>query len=209
MLDNLSIALKVFSSPIWLAWRAYQGLWWAFDDVPAPAVKSDASIPSAPGAAVQVSAVPGVKGAPAATPPAPRPKPIKELKLGFVSSTILWFPAAYLASWMHQMGWISQTGALCGTVWTMAVLWVASLVAVRHHVRTTPVKRTPMEAARSAVQAVKDAPKAAAAKAASTVRVLATMPFLAKVRGLAAGAIPARFRAPANSGSPNGPLQPS
>lgn len=205
MLENLSVGLRVLTAPVWLAWRGYQGLWWAFDDAPVVVKKAGAGVPPAPGAVAHGSAVPDAKGAAAAVTQVVRPRPIKELKLGFVSSTILWFPAAYLASWMHNMGWVSQTGALFGTLWTMALLWVISLVAVRRHVLNTPVKRTPMEAARSAVQAMKDAPKAAAAKAAVTVTTLAALPLVARVRGAMASALPPRFRRaarPANVGGP-------
>lgn len=208
MFQNLSVALKVVSAPVWLAWRAYQGLWWAFDDVPAKPLGRPAGAPaqpipgaaSAPGASVQVGGASDAKAAPVA-----RPKPIKELKFGFASSTLLWFPAAYLAAWMHNMGWVSESGAVFGTLWTMAILWVASLVAVRRHVRNTPVKRTPLEAARSAFRAAREAPKAVAAKAAGTVRGLAAFPMIARAAlAKVKGAVPSKLRVPAGTATVNG-----
>jgi hypothetical protein len=138
---------RVLLSPLWLLWRLYLVLWWAFGEE-----SKDAGAPRPLGSTV----VPSVRGvflngdpAPAAerratqdaafeivdSTPAPTPKPIGVLKLGFAFSLL----ACGLLAWMtraaggHEL--IRSSSEWPVWLWSSCVVFVGSLWPVRHIAR--------------------------------------------------------------------------
>jgi len=121
MLQNISLAWSLATFPVRTLSKGYRALAWAFD---APAA------PERPRAGLRATGAEAAAGNDAVEllPASARER---LLKLGFVSSTLLWAPAAYAAIVAHNLNWVSEQGAWMGFAWTAAAIWVLSVLAIR------------------------------------------------------------------------------
>lgn len=149
MLDNFrlaaSVVWRVLFAPLWITWRAYRILWWAFDSDPRRAGASASLAPR--------NAPPPHGDAPPATPASPTPPitpasiapPLAALRGGYLASllasALIAIPTR-LAVASHQLspgaGWLTWG-------WATLAVAVASLFFVRHvareHAKRQPVGR--------------------------------------------------------------------
>lgn len=147
MFDNLRLAAtvvwRVLFAPLWVTWRGYRILWWAFDDSDTRRAGASASLaprlaPPPPGDAAQAFEV--VDSTPAPTPP-----PIGALRGGYVATLL----SSGLAAIPIRAGvadhHLSTTGGWVVWGWATLAVAVASLFFVRHvareHAKRQPVGR--------------------------------------------------------------------
>lgn len=153
MLSVFGIMSKIIFSPVWLLWRAYLMLWWAFGE-------ETPKLTQAPNAAAakdaQASAFEVVDSREQAKSPA-LSRPTGALIAGFVSSLFTFLASGGLSRVAINEGSDPRTATLIW-LWTSAVVTFASLFVVRR------VDRKRRARGMSLIQATKA--KAAAAGAA-------------------------------------------
>lgn len=147
MFDNLrlaaSVVWRVLFAPLWITWRGYRILWWAFDDSDTRRAGASASL--APRNAPPPPGDPAKSFDVIDSTPVPAPPPVGALRGGYVatllSSCIAAIPTRFAVAEHHLSpgaGWM---------VWGWATLAVAaaSLFFVRHvareHAKRQPVGR--------------------------------------------------------------------
>jgi hypothetical protein len=124
MLSVFGIMSKVLFSPIWLLWRAYLLLWWAFGE---EAPKSATPSPTPPGHDAQRSAFEVIDSR--EKPPA-APRPTGALIAGFVSSVFTFLVSGGLSRLAIAEGADPRTATLVW-LWATAAATFTSIVVVR------------------------------------------------------------------------------
>lgn len=126
MLNVFGIMSKIIFAPLWILWRGYLMLWWAFgEEAPKAMAGSTAAVASAKDA--QGAAFEVVDSRPKA--PAPR-RPTGALIAGFVSSLFTFLVAGGLSRVAINEGNDPRTATLVW-LWITVVVTSASLFAVR------------------------------------------------------------------------------
>ncbi len=180
MLQNFAVAWSLATFPVRALFKGYRALAWAFD---APAG------PERPRPGVGVGLGAGADGKPGdgtrieEVEMLPASARERLLKRGFVSSTLLWAPAAYAAAAANRAHWVSEPGAWMGFAWAAMAIWVVSVLAIRRAGTKQAAARaaSPLARARRAVggsvaaavglpRRVVEGVRAAPAQAASGVR---------------------------------------
>ncbi|MBI1190907.1 MAG: hypothetical protein GC200_09540 [Tepidisphaera sp.] len=148
MLDNFrlaaSVVWRVLFAPLWVTWRGYRILWWAFDSDPrragASASLAPRNAPPPPGdAPLPASADPSQ------APPMTTSPPLAALRGGYIASLLasafIAFPTRLAVASHHlspAAGWLTWG-------WATLAVAVASLFFVRHvareHAKRQPVGR--------------------------------------------------------------------
>lgn len=115
MMQILTLIPKIAFFPFWMLWKAYVGLWWAFDDEPAakPVKKDEVG---------QDRAFQAVDSR-----PAPRPKPLTALRLGFAASIVGSLMMGVVTAIAAEAGGMSSRGAGFAWIWATAALFVGSV----------------------------------------------------------------------------------
>jgi len=164
MLQNISVAWSLATFPVRALYAGYRALAWAFDAPGGDAVRR-------PGAAGVEGVVGTRRDQPAKAPDdcghvdvgadhgaAGLPDKARErlLKLGFVSSTLMWVPAAYGAAVAHRLDWVSEPRAWMGFAWAAAAAWIVSVLAIRRAGRREAAARaaSPLGRARRTIGGV-------------------------------------------------------
>ncbi len=139
MLRALAIVFRILLSPVWLGWRAYQGLWWAFgagdDRSVVAAAPEDCAPPGAPPRHPDPATSPAHLGqdrsfevsqpAPPKTPSPP--VPVGTLRVGYTITLLVSLATGLLAAnRIHTSSY-----ALLVWGWITACAGVASIYVVR------------------------------------------------------------------------------
>jgi len=177
MPDAISMSLRVATSPIWLLWRGYLLLWWAFDDSSERAASrlsakttAAADIPpprfvdgedSADVASPKAAKVAKKTGMP---PPPPMPVPTGMLKGGFIGSMVLSSLFAMITGGLAASDAISGPRATLLWAWGCTVVLCSSVLLVRS------VARKRWERPKGPVGRMKDACVGAAKGACNSVK---------------------------------------
>lgn len=158
-------ARKIASAPVWLLWKFYAGLWWAFSDDPAPAP-----------AAAQGSAFEVTDSRDSAREARAAALPQSTLRAGFIASLIISTLVAVGAHEGYARGTLHITTAWWLWGWTSALACMTSLWAVRHIARHQAATnaRTWREHARASAAGFADMGRQIAGAAATTQRAAAT-----------------------------------
>lgn len=186
MLDAPAMALRIAASPVWLLWRGYLFLWWAFDDSPERAAarlsaKTTAAADVPPprfvegGDSGQASAFEWTDSRPAKRPlPPPMPRPDGLLKGAFAGSMILCGLSSLAAAGLAAGDAISPARAGALWLWFSAAVVLSSVLGVRR------VARKRWEKPRGPIGRAKDATvhAAKAAKDAAVDRAMAAIHFI-------------------------------
>jgi hypothetical protein len=151
-----SLAFKILASPVWLLWRLYLVLWWAFNEerVPPTAAQRppEAQRPNAADAGDVAGVLHGPEAGGRATPrtlrfaqqaafeivdstPAAAPKPVGALKGGFAASLILSAAFALLLNSAAHHEIVRNSSVLPLWLWSSCIAFVGSLWPVRHIAR--------------------------------------------------------------------------
>lgn len=127
----LSTFAKIAFFPVWILWKGYTGLWWAFDDVPSPR-----KVPGAAG----VAGAAAVAGGPAqdtsfqvidSMPRAEaRPKPLLALRLGFAASLIGSAMLGAITGGISEAGHLTPQHAAMAWAWGSLALFVGSVWSI-------------------------------------------------------------------------------
>jgi len=177
MPDAISMSLRVATSPIWLLWRGYLLLWWAFDDSSERAAsklsaKTTAAADIPPprfvdgedsGEVQNVKAVKASKKTGMPLPP-PMPVPTGMLKGGFVGSMGLCSLFAMIT------GGLAASDAMSGPRATMLWAWGCTVVLCSSVLLVRSVARKRWERPRGPVGRMKDACVGAAKNACENVK---------------------------------------
>ncbi len=148
MVSVLTIMLRFLFLPVWLLWKAYVLLWWAFDDDPPPQRPNGAAEPLAGAPQTQNSSFEITDSrAPA---PAPRTMPRGALRGGFAGSLVGSGLIAAACSAATGEGVATPGRAALTWAYLSALVLVASLLAVRHVVRRERRRRPLAQRARDA-----------------------------------------------------------
>lgn len=177
MPDAISMSLRVATSPIWLLWRGYLLLWWAFDDSSERAVSrlsarttSAADIPpprfvdgesSGDVASPKVAKASKKTGMPL---PPPMPVPTGMLKGGFIGSMGLCSLFAMIT------GGLAASDAMTGPRATMLWAWGCTVVLCSSVLLVRSVARKRWERPKGPVGRMKDACVGMAKGACASVR---------------------------------------
>lgn len=137
MLPVLSLAKKVVTSPIWLLWQLYTGIWWAFTDAPPVAAAQQPPAPepqlkfTGPRTSdfAQEAAFEVIDSRP---PSGPTPRPNGALRGGFVATLISSALLAWATNAAGQHDLIKHSTILPLWLWSTAMVMVTSLWAVKH-----------------------------------------------------------------------------
>jgi hypothetical protein len=135
----LKLARKIVSSPVWVLWKLYNGLWWAFsDDV--GAAPTQAATPSPVGAktraAAQDSAFQVIDSNDEVIRPAtPDNRPLGTLKWGFGSTILVSILTAWVCHEAYSSGALRYSTSIWFWAWATSMTCVGSLWAVRHIAR--------------------------------------------------------------------------
>lgn len=131
MFGLFSLVGKTITAPLWLPWRAYKGLWWAFDVTPKtvrkPVAKGDPA--KAPAAAVgsgQRTAFEVVDS----TPPS-RPLPVRSLRAGYAATYLMSAMTGGIVAGIASDGELSTGRAWVIWAWVTGTIAVASLLVVK------------------------------------------------------------------------------
>lgn len=155
-----TLALKILASPIWLLWRLYLVLWWAFNEEPAAPrspregsarstdpLRDDApkSVPTANDAVrAEAFSFPGPRTQRVAqeasfeiidSTPSPAPKPLGALKGGFAASLLLSALFAWLVNYAAGHDIVRPSSQLPLWLWSSCIAFVGTLWPVRHIAR--------------------------------------------------------------------------
>lgn len=168
------MALRIAASPIWLLWRGYLLLWWAFDD---SSERAAARLSAKTTAAADVIPPRFVEGgdsgqgsafewtdsrAPKAPLPPPMPRPEGLLKGAFAGSMVLCGVSSVMLSALAAGDALAPGRAAALWLWFSAVVILASVLGVRRVARKRwekpkgPVARA-RDATMHAAKAAKDA----------------------------------------------------
>ncbi|MGH7244075.1 MAG: hypothetical protein ACREJD_11705 [Phycisphaerales bacterium] len=140
MPDAISMSLRVATSPIWLLWRGYLLLWWAFDD---SSERAASRLSAKTTAAADIphprfvdgedsNIVPSKNTKKTGMPlPPPMPVPTGMLKGGFVGSMGLCSLFAMLTGGMAASGALSGQRATVLWAWGCTVVLCSSVLLVR------------------------------------------------------------------------------
>jgi hypothetical protein len=186
MLDAPAMALRIAASPVWLLWRGYLMLWWAFDDSPERAAarlsaKTTAAADVAPpkfvegGDSGQASAFEWTDSRPPKRPlPPPMPRPEALLKGAFAGSMILCGMTSMIAAGLAAGDAISPARAGALWLWFSAVVVLGSVLGVRR------IARKRWEKPKGPIARAKDATvhAARAARDAAADRAMAAIHFM-------------------------------
>ncbi len=155
MLEVLALMWRVVFSPVWVLWKLYGVLWWAFDNT---------TVPQAPREQERGAAFEVVDTRPRSEA---APKPVGALRGGFIGSLASSGVYALAAQTASTHAWTSPQTAWGVWLWASVVTGVASLFAVRHVARRQAAKaakrRGIMQAAAAVRQAVTNGVAAASA----------------------------------------------
>jgi hypothetical protein len=183
MLTTLRVAAKVVGAPLYVLWKAYGVLWWAFDDTSERRAGVSASI-APPGTPPVPPADPAVPSANAQahaqtaafeiidSTPAPTPPPTSALRGGFVGTLVMSLVAAVTSGRLVSEHSISGSTGWLLWGWVTAVTAVGSVYFVRHIARRHAAQRpaTRLERAKATLGGMKDACVSAGAGVASGCR---------------------------------------
>jgi hypothetical protein len=125
MMQALTLVPKIAFFPLWILWKGYTGLWWAFDDEPGPRKVAEVG---------QDKAFQAVDSRPPA-----RPKPLTALRLGFAASIIGSLVFGVITSIAAEAGGMSPRGAGFAWIWASAALFVGSVWGIRRAQRRKTV----------------------------------------------------------------------
>lgn len=189
MLDTPAMALRIAATPVWILWRGYLLLWWAFDDSPERAAarlsaKTTAAADVAPpafveggdsGQATAFEFVDSRKRQQQPLPP-PMPRPDGLLKGAFAGSMVLCGLSSLAAAGLAAGDAMSLTRA--GALW----LWCCSIVLVGSVLGVRRIARKRWEKPKGPIARAKDA-TVHAAKAARDAAVDRAMAAIHFVRG--------------------------
>lgn len=136
-----SVVWRILFAPIWVAWRGYRVLWWAFDDSDTRRAGASASLaprhaPPPPGDPKQAFDL-------VDSTPVPLPLPLGPLRGGFAATLLASTCFALLARALVAAGQLSPTMSWTGWAWATLVAAVGSLFFVRHVAREH-AKRRPL-----------------------------------------------------------------
>lgn len=173
MLGALRIGSKVVFAPVWVLWRGYRVLWWAFDDSDQRRAESAASLapPGAPPAASSADEPAPQTDAPrhgveqnaafeiTDSTPRPAPEPVGTLRCGFAAALAVSVLAAIDAADRARTDHLSHAGAWALWGWASILAAVVSIIVVRHVAARQAAHRprTVLAHARVAALGVKDA----------------------------------------------------
>ena len=166
MFGVFSLATKTLTSPLWLPWKAYKGLWWAFDvqpkparpirkGSPTPAVETPVAGLGKPSGGHQQASFEVVDSSPPA-----RPLPVKSLRAGYAATYLMSAMTGGIVAGLASDGEIATSRAWVIWAWVTGTLAVASLLVVRRMARREIAR---LEMRRKIFGAPKAAAKAAAA----------------------------------------------
>lgn len=189
MLDTPAMAMRIAATPIWILWRGYLLLWWAFDDSPERAAarlsaKTTAAADVAPpafveggesGQATAFEFVDSKKRNKQPLPPA-MPRPDGLLKGAFAGSMVLCGVGSVLTAGLAAGDALSPARAAALWLWFCSVVLVGSVLGVRR------VARKRWEKPKGPIARAKDA-TVHAAKAARDAAVDRAMAAIHFVRG--------------------------
>jgi hypothetical protein len=141
MLAPLSLAMRIIFSPVWILWRGYLLLWWAFgEDDAKPTVGPDGKMTPAPAT----------------------PKPRGLLMSGFVATGLLSAVSGAIAGGLAGAAEISDSTALAAWLWATAAAAIGTTFMVRKVVRR---RRARVSTIRGAAMAAAGAARSAGAAA--------------------------------------------
>ncbi|MFO0859155.1 MAG: hypothetical protein U0570_01270 [Phycisphaerales bacterium] len=176
MPDALSMSLRVATSPIWVLWRSYLMLWWAFDD---SSERAASRLSAKTTAAADVPPPRFVEGGdsgqassfeltdsrpPRKTLPPPMPVPTGLLRGGFAGSMVL---CSFFAMFT---GGLAASGAMSGMRATALWAWGCSIIVCSSVLLVRRVARKRWERPKGPVARMKDACVGAAKGACASVR---------------------------------------
>lgn len=134
----ISLMWSVMSSPVWLPWRAYRGLWWVFDDPPRKWKGEAAAAGAMPGLGVGVESGRGEAGQGRAfevvdSRPRAQPLvlPVGPARLGFVATLATAVVTGLVLGGAAGGGAIEPARAAAAWVWLTGIATAGTLWAVR------------------------------------------------------------------------------
>lgn len=155
MLEVMTLMYRVLFSPVWLLWKLYNGLWWAFDD--SEAVVTSSVRAESRGAAFEV-----VDSRPK---PVAAPRPTGALRGGFIGSIAACGGFGLITHNASHAHWITEQTGIGLWIWASVVTFVGSLFAVRRVARAQAQRAARKRGVAAAVAAVRDAAQCAVANA--------------------------------------------
>lgn len=163
MPDAISMALRVATTPVWVLWRGYMLLWWAFDDSSERAAtrlsaKTTSAVDFAPpkfvegGDSGQGRSFEVVdSGPPKHELPPPMPVPVGLLRGGFAGSLVLCTMFSVLTGGLAASAAMSAPRASALWLWGCSIILCSSVLIVRR------VARRRWERPKGAVARARDA----------------------------------------------------
>jgi hypothetical protein len=182
----------VASSPFWLLWRGYCGLWWAFNTPP-----KGMGLPK-----VEIDQSKSFEVVDSRPKPDPLPRPTATLRTGFIATLAASVTSGIVTSGLSGSQSISPSTALIAWGWITALTAVGSMmvarrVAIKKAQRGPSIPRKAADAAQQAAQQVAGA--AVGAAKSSGRRVGAFARKAATVTGVAAAKAYGVAKSAANS----------
>lgn len=138
MLAVITLMWRILFSPLWILWKVYNGLWWAFDDSDRTPRAPKLVAPHAdslkfPGHNAQNTAFEVVDS----RPPRPQaiPRPVAALRGGFVGSILSSLMFYILAQTGVRHDILSPSMVPMLWIWCSSIVFVGSLWVVKHVAR--------------------------------------------------------------------------
>ncbi|HEX8878250.1 MAG TPA: hypothetical protein VF777_16005 [Phycisphaerales bacterium] len=218
MLDTPAMAMRIAATPVWILWRGYLLLWWAFDDSPERAAarlsaKTTAAADVAPpafveggesGQATAFELVDSRKKNKQPLPP-PMPRPDGLLKGAFAGSMVLCGAGSVLTAGLAAGDALSPARAAALWLWFCSIVLVGSVLGVRR------VARKRWEKPKGPIARAKDA-TVHAAKAARDVamdRAMAAIHFVRGEKPMPQAGVDARGKNDPGPNTPHAPEAPN
>ncbi len=136
---------RIATSPVWLLWSGYKGLWWVFGDTHEPAAPAGPRTSQRVGSPVPPAA--GVKADQKTSfevmdsGPRPIAPPIRKLRGGFVGTILASLGMLLASNGMAAAGVMSPDRAMFAWVWGTALTAVMSILMVRRVARADRRRR--------------------------------------------------------------------
>jgi hypothetical protein len=123
----LSTFAKIAFFPVWILWKGYAGLWWAFDDAPTPRKPAGVAAAAAAGGPAQDTSFQVFDSMPKAEP---RHKPLLALRLGFAASLVGSAMLGAITGGISEAGHLTPQHAAMAWAWGSLALFVGSVWSI-------------------------------------------------------------------------------
>lgn len=121
----LSTFAKIAFFPVWILWKGYTGLWWAFDDVPSP--RKSGAQPAVAGVGAQDTSFQVMNSTPRTEA---RPRPSLALRLGFAASLVGSAMLGAITGGISEAGHLTPQHAALAWAWGSLALFVGSVWSI-------------------------------------------------------------------------------